>query len=374
MCETENQTYRLRNFYRKSLYMSLIFTTLAGFFHCSKDPNKAESGLLLSLMDSASAVPTSSSFQLPDTNQSICYDTSGTVRSCAGTGEDGEYIDTPAPYNLTITDGGETVTETSSGLVWTRCEASQVWDGTNCLGTNYASVTWEYANSFCSQLTIAGRSWRLPSVREAILIFDYNITSGQTLPSTYFPNLPIGGGSFWTDTPVRHLQGEYVYAQDRGTIDWDVSISTAGIRCVSGPQIPFAEFADLGDGTISEQYSGLIIKKCAQGESDDLVCTGTPNNMTWQQALDSCETLDFAGKTNWRVPSVKEIYFLMSSIHTYGLPDSLFPGTVEKQILWTSTTFPNIPSNALTTSSIDEVPFTAKSTSSGIKVRCVAEN
>ena len=31
-------------------------------------------------------------FKVPDTNQSLCYDTFGNVISCVGTGQDGDYL------------------------------------------------------------------------------------------------------------------------------------------------------------------------------------------------------------------------------------------------------------------------------------------
>ena len=53
--------------------------------------------------------------RMPDTNQTTWYNTSGTVISCAGTGQDGAYTINPPSY----TDNGNgTVTDNVTGLIW----------------------------------------------------------------------------------------------------------------------------------------------------------------------------------------------------------------------------------------------------------------
>lgn len=55
-------------------------------------------------------------------------------------------------------------------------------------------------------------------------------------------------------------------------------------------------FVDNGDETVTDLETNLMWKKTDQG-----------TEMNWLTALSSCEDLDFAGHTDWRVPNIKEL-------------------------------------------------------------------
>ncbi|MFR9603004.1 MAG: DUF1566 domain-containing protein [Rikenellaceae bacterium] len=56
-------------------------------------------------------------------------------------------------------------------------------------------------------------------------------------------------------------------------------------------------FKDNGDGTISDQNTGLMWQQVP-----------TPEGMTWAQAKEYCENLDLGGYTDWRMPTLKELF------------------------------------------------------------------
>lgn len=56
-------------------------------------------------------------------------------------------------------------------------------------------------------------------------------------------------------------------------------------------------YTDNGDGTVTDNNSGLMWQQVPS--SDDY---------TWQEAVDYCEDLVFAGNDDWRMPSLKELY------------------------------------------------------------------
>ena len=60
-------------------------------------------------------------------------------------------------YQL-LSDGSE-VKDVQTGLVWARCSVGQQWDGKTCVG-QAESLTFDEAQR------LAGRAWRVPSVRE----------------------------------------------------------------------------------------------------------------------------------------------------------------------------------------------------------------
>ena len=60
-----------------------------------------------------------------------------------------------------------------------------------------------------------------------------------------------------------------------------------------------ASYADNGDGTVLDTNTGLVWQKTPQ---DD--------RLQYTDALAYCSALDLAGRTDWRVPSIKELYSL----------------------------------------------------------------
>lgn len=344
-----------------------LFLASLVFWNCEAEHKNynLETSVLLSLTNVSSA-PSGSSFKLPDSNQSNCYDTSGATRSCAGTGEDGEFTNTPAPLSFQIHDSGETILEESSGLVWQRCVFGMVWNGSTCIGSSI-SLYWQAANAYCDSLAIAGRIWRLPSARESSLLADHS--QSTFLPNTYFPNGQGAGG--WTSTAAIAFFGRYLVASGGNATPMDETTNFP-VRCVSGPRSPNANFVDMGDGTVQETNTGLLIKKCAYGQADDSTCTGSANPLNWQQALDYCNNLNFASRTDWRLPSVRESYFISEPmIGNSNLPISIFPNSSQAAISWTGTTYNSSLSTAHA-QMIYQMYIYSKIESANVRARCVA--
>jgi hypothetical protein len=75
-------------------------------------------------------------------------------------------------------------------------------------------------------------------------------------------------------------------------------------------------FVDNGDGTVTDNCTGLMWQK----DTADKDGNGMINNndiTTWQEALQYCENLDFAGYHDWRLPNIREL----QSIPDYGRVD-----------------------------------------------------
>ena len=76
---------------------------------------------------------------------------------------------------------------------------------------------------------------------------------------------------------------------------------------------PTARFTVTGDGTVSDIATGLMWKSCAEGMSwDGSTCIGSESSFVWdgallQAAMINGTTGGYAGKTDWRVPNVKEL-------------------------------------------------------------------
>jgi hypothetical protein len=66
-----------------------------------------------------------------------------------------------------------------------------------------------------------------------------------------------------------------------------------------------ARFTDNGDGTITDNATGLMWVKDATG-------AGAHGGLSehWAHLIDFCQALDFAGHTDWRMPNIRELLSL----------------------------------------------------------------
>ena len=84
---------------------------------------------------------------------------------------------------------------------------------------------------------------------------------------------------------------------------------------VCNPNIPVtapdSRYTDNGDGTVTDQATGLMWKQCAEGLSGAGCGTGVEQNFTWQQAMQQGNSQSFAGHSDWRLPNNKELASLV---------------------------------------------------------------
>lgn len=130
-------------------------------------------------------------------------------------------------------------------------------------------------------------------------------------------------------------------------------------------------YTDNGDFTITDNRTGLMWKKCSEGQANDAGCTGAAIQYTWASALSQCTGLTTpGGHTDWRLPSIREL----SSIINYSVAappfinTAIFPATLS-DVYWTSTTFVSLYWGFYVTFNNGGSGSSAKSTS--YYVRCV---
>ena len=77
---------------------------------------------------------------------------------------------------------------------------------------------------------------------------------------------------------------------------------------------PDTQLVDNGDGTIKDTLTGLMWKKCSEGQTG-LECSGDAAGFTLQEALNNVQSLNksggFAGYKDWRVPNIKELFSIV---------------------------------------------------------------
>jgi hypothetical protein len=118
---------------------------------------------------------------VPQTGQTLCYDSTGATVTCAGTGQDGALQKGVVWPNPRFTDNNNgTITDNLTGLIWLK--------NANCFGLRSWAQALSDANGLASSScgltdgSVAG-DWRLPNINELASLVDFG---------TFEPALPSG--------------------------------------------------------------------------------------------------------------------------------------------------------------------------------------
>lgn len=223
-------------------------------------------------------------------------------------GQDSNYIGNQPSY--TDNDDG-TITDNNTGLIWEQDMGIKI---------SYDDALIKAQNS-----TLGGNTdWRVPTVKElysliqftgrvmgetAIDLFidtDYFIQplgdtsigereiDAQTWSSTEYVGLTMGGDEtvFGVNFVDGRIKGYPKYQPPAGTVPM-----TMYFRMVRGnTSYGINNFNDNGDGTITDNATGLIWQQADDGNTRD-----------WENALLYAENLNLAGYNDWRLPNAKEL-------------------------------------------------------------------
>ena len=280
---------------------------------------------------------------LPKTGQTISY----------ATGDDGDLqrgVVWPSPR---FTDNGNgTVTDNLTGLIWTK-------DG-NVPGPAACSPatgkTWQGALDYVACLNtnsyLGYTDWRLPNVNELRSLIHY----GQSISTWIFNNVQY---NYWSSTSYADSGSAWIVYMPDGSVYynnkylnlyvWPVrsgqswlfgsSIiplpqtgqtvcydSLGNIACTgtgqdgdirAGAPWPSPRFTDNGDGTVTDNLTGLIWTK--DGNAPGPAVCAPAIGKTWQAALDYVACLNansYLGYADWCLPNINEIASLVNGGQT----------------------------------------------------------
>ncbi len=271
----------------------------------------------LALRLAAQPVP-KTMLRLPDTGQTASFTNTF--------GEDGDYAINP-PFFLENGDG--TATDTVTGLMWQQVDGGE--------------MTFENAEIYCQNLSLGGHDdWRLPSAQEAFSILDH-AKPNPALDPAVFP--PTGAEYWWTSEPqVGNAAKIWVVNAGGGIGNHPKSetISAGGtkkfharaVRDAVPPPVVASHFSP-ADSTVLDNLTSLEWAKSPAADS-----------MTWENALLFAENLELKGKTDWRLPNVKELQSLNDeALSQPSLDAGAFPSAGVGKF-WSSTSLPNQPTKA----------------------------
>lgn len=296
--------------------------------------------------------PPDLTYAIVDTAQSTAYsDTGSVINPAPGQtfyGQDAHYDG----FQPGFTDNGNgTVTDNVTGLMW-----QQALPASGKLGSDAALA-------YAAGLTLGGHDdWRLPTIKELYSLIDFRGRTGMTLGNSvpfidtnYFEfeygNEAAGerliDAQFWSSTGYvsTTMMGDVtvfgVNFADGRIKGYPMTMPGPGggamlcwARCVRGnPDYGINSFVDNGDGTISDEATGLMWLK-----DDSAALSAGPRNdglLNWEEALAWAEGLSHAGHDDWRLPNVKELHSLTDYSRA---PDTGGPAISD---LFTSTSYVN---------------------------------
>jgi len=258
---------------------------------------------------------------LPDTGIELCYDMSQEI-DCPDQGEpfygqDAQYATNP----MSFADNGDgTVTDNVTGLMWQQED------------DDVAKPWWD-ALAYCEDLELAGHtSWRLPDEYELQGIVYYGWRNSPSIDAAYFPGMD--SDYYWSSSIYAGRTDSAWRVYFLGGVYYDYITNSMHVLCVrEEPTIP--SFTDNGDGTVTDNVTGLMWQK----ENDHV-------DRDWEDALAYCEDSELAGRTDWRLPDIKEIRSIVDNTrYDPAIDTTYFPYTAS-YYYWSSSTYADYAGSA----------------------------
>jgi hypothetical protein len=258
--------------------------------------------------------------RLPDTGQ--------TRHFTETFGADCDYTINPPSFK---NNGDGTVTDQVTGLMWQQADGGE--------------MTWERAGAYCKGLALGGHNdWRIPFAHELFSITNHN--DGK--PALY-PAFSRSDAEYWWSADPRADDPSRVWVVNAGggigPHPKNQTTSAGGnrpyhTRCVrSSVKLDglFNSYTDNGNGTVTDNHTGLIWQKAE-----------APELMTWEEALKYAEALSLGGRDDWRLPNIKELQSLNDEHRTGPSINTAYFSAASPLGYWSSTTLANHSTRAWT--------------------------
>ena len=82
------------------------------------------------------------------------------------------------------------------------------------------------------------------------------------------------------------------------------------------------------DGTVKDNATGLLWKRCSEGQSGASCENGSASTFSWREAVALAAVSDHAGSKRWRLPTIRELATLLEYQCTMpAINMSVFPAT-----------------------------------------------
>ncbi len=257
-------------------------------------------------------------YPVVDTGQARCYDDSGPI-ACPRPGA--RFFGQDAQVEGTqprLRDNGDgTVSDLVTGLMWERAF--------------HRDISFAGAPADAARARAGGHAdWRVPTIKELYSLIRFDGATGTAgpgrggAPADARPYLDTGAFAFEYPARGRYIDAQYVTATAYGGRVMDGRAAFFGVNFADGrikgypqdggpgrrgwyaryvrgnPAYARNDFADAGDGTVTDRATGLTWTTADSG-----------GGLDWEGALAWCEGLELAGHADWRLPNAKELHSIV---------------------------------------------------------------
>lgn len=119
-------------------------------------------------------------------------------------------------------------------------------------------------------------------------------------------------------------------------------------KMLANNKVRFIEKTIAGDDVVICRATGLMFPKNFSGAGGD-----NGNGAQWNNSIDFCNDLDFAGFTDWRLPNVFEMISISHSYASFPCIITPFTGVNTATGYWTSSTSKEDTAQAFVSSSVE---------------------
>jgi hypothetical protein len=107
---------------------------------------------------------------------------------------------------------------------------------------------------------------------------------------------------------------------------------------------PDSQLTDNGNGTVTDTKTGLMWKKCSEGQSGNHCEIGSAATYSWQAAINRADVVNlngFAGYSDWRLPNIKELRSIVErQCFSPAINLTQFPNTAST-LFWSASPYTN---------------------------------
>lgn len=279
---------------------------------------------------------------IPDTGQSSCYDNESII-TCSKQGsnfygQDSNYQSHQPSYK---DNQDKTITDKVTGLMWIKKVDSQ-------------KISLEDAILNAKQLKTGGYSdWRVPTIKELYSLIDFRGYTGFSGRNSSKTNAPSNAIPFINTDYFDFKYGangeRYIDAQWLSSTKYvsttmnnmetlfgvnfaDGRIKGYGYKRVGASQSRKKFYVRYVRGTTQYGKNSFIDNKngTLSDKSTNLIWTKTDSKkaMSWQDALEYAQNLEYAGYSDWRLPNAKELQYIVDYSKS---PDTSFSPAIDNK-------------------------------------------